>query len=94
MMTLTRRTFGISYEDCCAGKSRVSSAISVCDNFKNFKIGFSTVVVAQWVKQWNSGQRVVQAEGLSPGGDKYQIFFSNDFYFSFVWTSVMYSDTL
>ena len=26
------RTFGISYEDCYARESRVSSAISVCDN--------------------------------------------------------------
>ena len=27
---------------------------------------------------------MVQAEDLSPGGDTYQTFFSNDFYFSFV----------
>ena len=32
------------------GKSRVSSAISVCDNQKNFKIGFSTVTAAQLVR--------------------------------------------
>ena len=30
------------------GKSLVSSAISVCDNQKNFKISFSIVAVAQW----------------------------------------------
>ena len=27
---------------------------------------------------------MVQAEGSSPGGDTYQTFLSNDFYFSFV----------
>ena len=31
------------------------------------------MVVAQWVRHWSSGHRVVQAEGLSPGGDIYQI---------------------
>ena len=29
---------------------------------------------AQWVRRWNSGHRVVQAEGSSPGGNIYQIF--------------------
>ena len=67
------------------GKSRLSSAISVCYNSQNFKIGFSTVAIAQWVRRWSSSHRVVQAEGSSPGGEIYQIyFFSNDFYFSFV----------
>ena len=56
------------------GKSRVPSALSVSDNKQNFKIGFSTVAVAQWVRRWNSGHRVVQAEGR----------FSSDFYFSSV----------
>ena len=65
------------------GKSRVSSAISVCDDWQNFKIGFSSVAVVQWIRRWISGHRVVQAEDWSPGGDIYQ-FFSNDFYFSFV----------
>ena len=37
------------------GKSGVSSAISVCNNVKKFKIGFSPVV-AQWVRRW-SGTR-------------------------------------
>ena len=47
------------------GKSRVSSAISVSDNKQNFKIGFSTVAVAQWIRHWNSGDRVVQVESSS-----------------------------
>ena len=51
------------------GTSRVSSAISVCDN------RFSTVAVALWVRRSSSGHRVVQAEGSSPGGDIYQIIF-------------------
>ena len=43
------------------------------------------VGVAQWVRRWNSGHRVVQVEGSSPGGDIYQIFLlSNGFFFSFV----------
>ena len=50
----------------------------------NFKINFSTVAVAQWVRRWSSGHRVVKAERSSAGGDIYHIFFSNDFYFSFV----------
>ena len=32
------------------------------------------MAVAQWVRGWNSGHRVVQAEGSSPGGDMYQFF--------------------
>ena len=50
-------------------KSRVSSPISVCDNYQNFKIGFFTVAVAQWVRRWSSGHRMVQAKGSSSGGD-------------------------
>ena len=50
-------------------KSRVSSAISVCDNLKkNVITSFSTVAVAQWVRRWSNGHRVVQAKGSSPGG--------------------------
>ena len=48
------------------------------------KTGFSTVAVAQWVRHWSCGYRVMQAEGLSWGGDIHQIFFSNDFYFIFI----------
>ena len=66
------------------GKSLVSSAISVSDNKQNFRIGFSTVAVAQWVRHWDRGHRVVQAEGSSLGRDTHQSFFSNNFYFSFV----------
>ena len=57
------------------GKFRVSSAISVCNNKKKFRTGFSTVAVAQWVRSWSSGHRVVQAEVSSPSGDIYQTFF-------------------
>ena len=40
---------------------------------------------AQSVGRRSSGHRVMQAEGSSPGGDTYRtLFFSNDFYFSFV----------
>ena len=30
--------------------------------------------MAQWLRRWNSGHRVVQAEGSSPGGEIYQLF--------------------
>ena len=30
-----------------------------------------TVAVAQWVRHWSSGHRMVQAKGSSPGGDIY-----------------------
>ena len=30
------------------------------------------MAVAQLVRRWSSGDRVVQAEGSSPGGDNYQ----------------------
>ena len=33
------------------------------------KISFSTVAVAQWVRRWSGGHRVVQAVGSSPRGD-------------------------
>ena len=67
------------------GKSRVSPSISACDDQQNFKIGFSAVAVAQRVRRWSYGHRVVQAEGSSPGGDTMpDFFFSNDFHFSFV----------
>ena len=66
------------------GKSRFSSAISVCDNYQNFKTGSSTVAVTKWVKRWSRGHRMVQAEGSSPSGDIYQFFIDNEFYFSVV----------
>ena len=58
------------------GKYRISFAISVCDNQQNFTDNFSLVVVAQWVSQWSIDHRVVQVEGSSPGGNTYQIFYS------------------
>ena len=56
-------------------KSPISSAISVCDNEQNFKIYFSTLAVAQWVRDWSSGHRVVQPKGSSPYGHIYEFFF-------------------
>ena len=34
------------------------------------------MAVAQWVRHWNVGHRVVQAEVSIPGGATYQTFFS------------------
>ena len=31
-------------------------------------------MIAQRVRRWSSGHKVVQAEGSSPSGDKYQFF--------------------
>ena len=56
------------------GKYRILSAISVCNSLQNFVTSFSTVAVAQWVRHWSSGHRVVQAQGSSVGGDIYQMF--------------------
>ena len=70
-----RRTLEFPMRTAMHGTSRVSSAISVCDNQQNFITSFSTVAVAQWVRRWSSGHRVVQADGSSPGGDIYQIIF-------------------
>ena len=65
-----RLTLGISYEDCYAQEiSHIVCKISVCDNEQNFKIYFSTLAVAQWVRDWSSGHRVVQPEDSSPDGD-------------------------
>ena len=36
------------------GKTCASAAISVCDNYQNFRIGFSTVAVAQCVRRQSS----------------------------------------
>ena len=40
--------------------------------------------VAFYVKARLCRSQVMQAEGSSPGGNIYQCFFSNDFYFNFV----------
>ena len=56
-------------------KSRVSSAIFVCDNLQNFSKGFTPVAVAQWVGCGSDSHRVVHAGGSRPGGDSYQFFF-------------------
>ena len=76
------------------GKSRVLSAISVCDNLQNFVTSFSTVAVIQWVRRWSSGHRVVQAEGSSLGGDIYQIFFSAMMFISVLLGLIDFSDTV
>ena len=34
------------------------------------------MTVPQWVRRWNSGYRVVQTEGSSPGGDTYRTLLS------------------
>ena len=85
------------------GKSRVSSVISVELNLivcticfaiiTKFQTIFSSVAVAQWVRRWSSNDRVVQGEGSGPRGDVYQIFFSNDFYFSFMSGLMDFRDT-
>ena len=81
-----RRTSEISYEDWYTRE--ISRFVcNICNDEQNFKFGFSTVAVVQLVRRWSSGHRLVQAEGSSPGGDMYQFFFSNDFYFSFVRSS-------
>ena len=52
------------------------------------------MTVAQWVKCWSGGHRVVQAEGSSPGGDIYQIFFSTMNFISVLLGSMDFSDKL
>ena len=55
-------------------------------------IVYSSEAVAQWVRPWGSNHRVVQAEGSRPRRDVYQMFFSNDFYFSFMLGLMDFSD--
>ena len=64
---------------------RLQYLFAIIDN-KGSELVLSTVVVAQSVRPWSSGHRVVQTEGSIPGGDTYTKFFSacNDFYFSSV----------
>ena len=50
------------------------------------------MAVTQWVKRWSSNHRVVQAEGSSRSGDNHQIFFSNEFYFSYMLGTMNFSD--
>ena len=50
------------------------------------------MAVAQWVRSWNSGHRVVQAEGSSPGGDTYQTFFSAMIFISVLLGLMDFSD--
>ena len=59
-------------------ESRVSSAISVCDNERKFNKGFTPVAVAPWVGCGSSSPRVCTLELRA------EFFFANDFYFSFV----------
>ena len=40
------------------------------------------MAVAQWVRRWGNGHKMVQAEVTSPSGDTYQKFFSNNFFSS------------
>ena len=62
-----QRTFGISYEGCYARKNlafRLKYLFAIINKI-------SIVAVAQLVRRWSSGHRVVQAEGSSPGEDIY-----------------------
>ena len=51
------------------------------------------MAVAQWVRRWNSGQRMVQAEGSSLGGDTNQTFFSAMIFISVLLGLVDFSDS-
>ena len=62
------------------------------NNQQNFKVSFSTVAVAQWVKRWTTGHRVVQAEGSSPGGDIYEFCFSAMIFISVLLGLMDFSD--
>ena len=50
------------------------------------------MAVAQWVRRWSSGHRVVQVEGSSPGGDVYQTFFSAMIFISVLLGLMDFSD--
>ena len=50
------------------------------------------MAVAQWVRRWSSGHRVVQTEGSSPGGDTYQTFFSAMIFISVLLGVMDFSD--
>ena len=50
------------------------------------------MAVVQWVRRWSSDQRVVQAEGSSPGGDTYQTFFSAMIFISVVLGLIDFND--
>ena len=52
------------------------------------------MAVAQWVRRWNSGYRVVQAEGSSPGGDIYQFLCSAMIFISVLSGLMDFSDTV
>ena len=49
------------------------------------------MAVAQWVRRWSSGHRVVQAEGSSPGEDIYQFLFSASIFISVLLSLVDFS---
>ena len=48
--------------------------------------------IASVGKAWSSDHRVVQAEGLSQGGDTYQTFFSAMLFISFLLGLIDFSD--
>ena len=50
------------------------------------------MAVAQWVRHWSSDHRVVQAEGLSPGVNVYQTFFSAMIFISVLLVLIEFSD--
>ena len=47
------------------------------------------MAVVRWVKRWSSNHRVVQADDVEADN---KIFFSNDFYFSFMFGLMDFSD--
>ena len=50
------------------------------------------MAVAQWVRRWNSGHRMVQVEGLSPGGDVLGLFSSAVIFISVLLCLMDFSD--
>ena len=50
------------------------------------------MAVAQWVRRWSSGHRVVQAEGSSPGGNIREILFSAMIFISVLLGLMDFSD--
>ena len=50
------------------------------------------MAVAQWARLYSSEHRVVQAEGLSPGRDTYQAFFSAMIFISVLSRPIDFSD--
>ena len=72
--------------------SRVSSAISVCDNYLSFISILLLAAIARWVRCWTTDQRVVLGESSRPLGDCAFTSFSNDLHLSFMLGIMDFSD--